>query len=106
VSRTMHNVVPAYARRGARRVYVRLLVWWYIGSYHSFNEEGRSCMVVVVSRSSRQSWEIESFIVWTLTHQSPFLYLKKNKKRYHHLMHFLFHFYKIGGLAKLMQLLL
>ncbi len=28
-------------------------------------------MVVVVSRSSRQSWEIESFVIWILTHQMP-----------------------------------
>jgi hypothetical protein len=33
--------------------------------------EGRCCMVVVVSRSSRQSRKIESSIIWTLTHQMP-----------------------------------
>jgi hypothetical protein len=37
VSRTMHKVVLAYARRKARCVYIRLLVWWYTRPCHSFN---------------------------------------------------------------------
>jgi hypothetical protein len=37
VSRTMHKVVLAYARRRARCVYIRLLVWWYTRPCHSFN---------------------------------------------------------------------
>jgi hypothetical protein len=52
VSRTMHKVVLAYARCRARRVYIRLLVWWYTRPCHSFNVRrtmlyGRRCVKVV-----------------------------------------------------------
>jgi hypothetical protein len=52
VSRTMHKVVQAYSHRRARRVYIRLLVWWYTRTHHSFNEQrtklyGRRCIKVV-----------------------------------------------------------
>jgi hypothetical protein len=52
VSRTMHKVVLAYARRRARCVYIRLLVWWYTHPCHSFNVRrtmlyGRRCVKVV-----------------------------------------------------------
>ncbi len=63
MSRTMHRVVPAYARRRARRVYI--FVCWFGGilvHVIPLMTEGRCCMVVVVSGSSRQSREIESSI--------------------------------------------
>jgi hypothetical protein len=37
LSRTTRKVVLAYARRRARRAYIRLLVWWYTRPCHSFN---------------------------------------------------------------------
>jgi hypothetical protein len=37
LSRTTRKVVLAYARRRARRAYIRLLVWWYARPCHSFN---------------------------------------------------------------------
>jgi hypothetical protein len=53
VFRTMHRVVPSYARREAfGYIYVRLLVRWYSRPCHSFNERrtklyGRRCVRVV-----------------------------------------------------------